>query len=90
MLTKSGRLEFRFRLAGVQLADRGFYWCDVHAWTKPADGGAGGTWTEATSAESNKVRIDFQENGTAGGLCGSVLSVCVSVLYVCVCVCLFV
>ncbi|XP_030215858.1 prostaglandin F2 receptor negative regulator [Gadus morhua] len=63
MLTKSGRLEFRFRLAGVQLADRGFYWCDVHAWTKPADGGAGGTWTEATSAESNKVRIDFQENG---------------------------
>uniref|UniRef100_A0A8D3AL41 Ig-like domain-containing protein n=1 Tax=Scophthalmus maximus TaxID=52904 RepID=A0A8D3AL41_SCOMX len=60
VLTKSGPAEFRFRLAGVQLSDRGFYWCDITAWTKQQ---AGQTWTRATSAESNKVRIDFQENG---------------------------
>uniref|UniRef100_A0A3Q1J124 Ig-like domain-containing protein n=1 Tax=Anabas testudineus TaxID=64144 RepID=A0A3Q1J124_ANATE len=60
VLTKSGPAEFRFRLAGVQLTDRGFYWCDITAWTKQQPGQA---WTKATSAESNKVRIDFQENG---------------------------
>ncbi|XP_034720150.1 prostaglandin F2 receptor negative regulator [Etheostoma cragini] len=60
VLTKSGPAEFQFRLAGVQLSDRGFYWCDITAWTKQQ---AGQAWTRATSAESNKVRIDFQENG---------------------------
>ncbi|XP_034533479.1 prostaglandin F2 receptor negative regulator [Notolabrus celidotus] len=60
VLTKSGPAEFRFRLAGVQLSDRGFYWCDITAWTKLQPGQ---TWTRATSAESNKIRIDFQENG---------------------------
>ncbi|XP_029926837.1 prostaglandin F2 receptor negative regulator [Myripristis murdjan] len=60
VLTKSGPAEFRFRLAGVQLSDRGYYWCDITAWTKQQPGQA---WTKATSAESNKVRIDFQENG---------------------------
>lgn len=60
VLTKSGPAEFRFRLAGVQLSDRGYYWCDITAWTKQQPGQ---TWTRATSAESNKVRIDFQENG---------------------------
>lgn len=60
VLIKSGPSEFRFRLAGVQLSDRGFYWCDITAWTKQQPGQ---TWTKATSAESNKVRIDFQENG---------------------------
>ncbi|XP_044043638.1 prostaglandin F2 receptor negative regulator [Siniperca chuatsi] len=60
VLTKSGPAEFRFRLAGVQLSDRGFYWCDITAWTKQQPGQ---TWTRATSAESNKVKIDFQENG---------------------------
>ncbi|CAL8309251.1 unnamed protein product [Merluccius merluccius] len=59
MLTKSGPLDFSFRLAGVQLADRGFYWCDVSAWTKQP----GQAWTQVTQAESNKVKIDFQENG---------------------------
>ncbi|XP_035533934.1 prostaglandin F2 receptor negative regulator-like [Morone saxatilis] len=59
VLTKSGPTEFRFRLAGVQLSDRGFYWCDITAWTKQQPGQA---WTRATSAESNKVKIDFQEN----------------------------
>ncbi|XP_077574047.1 prostaglandin F2 receptor negative regulator [Stigmatopora nigra] len=60
VLTKSGPVEFRFRLGGVQLSDRGFYWCDITAWTKQQPGQ---TWTRATSAESNKVKIDFQENG---------------------------
>ncbi|XP_074520444.1 prostaglandin F2 receptor negative regulator [Halichoeres trimaculatus] len=60
VLTKSGPGEFRFRLAGVQLSDRGYYWCDITAWTKQQPGQ---TWTKATSAESNKIRIDFQENG---------------------------
>ncbi|XP_054479621.1 prostaglandin F2 receptor negative regulator-like [Anoplopoma fimbria] len=60
VLTKSGPAEFRFRLAGVQLSDRGFYWCDITAWTKQQ---AGQAWTKATSAESNKVKIDFEENG---------------------------
>ncbi|XP_071769990.2 prostaglandin F2 receptor negative regulator [Centroberyx gerrardi] len=60
VLTKSGPAEFRFRLAGVQLSDRGFYWCDITAWTKQQPGQ---TWTRATSAESNKVKIEFQENG---------------------------
>ncbi|XP_051912861.1 prostaglandin F2 receptor negative regulator isoform X1 [Hippocampus zosterae] len=60
VLTKSGPTEFRFRLGGVQLSDRGFYWCDITAWTKQQPGQA---WTRATSAESNKVKIDFQENG---------------------------
>lgn len=60
VLTKSGPVEFRFRLSGVQLSDRGYYWCDITAWTKQQPGQA---WTKATSAESNKIRIDFQENG---------------------------
>ncbi|XP_031707818.1 prostaglandin F2 receptor negative regulator [Anarrhichthys ocellatus] len=60
VLTKSGPVEFRFRLAGVQLSDRGFYWCDITAWTKQQ---ARQAWTKATNAESNKVKIDFQENG---------------------------
>ncbi|XP_034029748.1 prostaglandin F2 receptor negative regulator [Thalassophryne amazonica] len=59
VLTKSGATEFRFRLSGVQLSDRGFYWCDITAWTKQL----GQSWTRAISAESNKVKIDFQENG---------------------------
>lgn len=60
VLTKSRSTEFRFRLTGVQLSDRGYYWCDITAWTKQQPGQA---WTKVTSAESNKIRIDFQENG---------------------------
>ncbi|XP_061917593.1 prostaglandin F2 receptor negative regulator isoform X2 [Entelurus aequoreus] len=63
VLVKSSGTEFRFRLGGVQLSDRGFYWCHVTAWTKQQPRQ---TWTSAVSAgsaESNKVRIDFQENG---------------------------
>lgn len=60
VLLKSGPTEFRFRLGAVQLSDRGYYWCDVTAFTKQQPGQ---TWTKAASAESNKIRIDFQENG---------------------------
>lgn len=60
VLVKSSPSEFRFRLSGVQLSDRGYYWCDITAWTKQQPGQA---WTKAASAESNKIRIDFQENG---------------------------
>nr|XP_057907782.1 prostaglandin F2 receptor negative regulator [Doryrhamphus excisus] len=60
VLVKSNSAEFRFRLGGVQLSDRGFYWCDITAWTKQQPRQM---WTRATSAESNKVKIDFQENG---------------------------
>ncbi|XP_047433161.1 prostaglandin F2 receptor negative regulator isoform X1 [Mugil cephalus] len=60
VLSKSGPSEFRFRLAGVQLSDRGYYWCDITAWTKQQPRQ---TWTKANSSESNKIRIDFQENG---------------------------
>uniref|UniRef100_A0AAZ3RKJ5 Ig-like domain-containing protein n=1 Tax=Oncorhynchus tshawytscha TaxID=74940 RepID=A0AAZ3RKJ5_ONCTS len=59
VLTKTGPAEFRFRLAGVQQADRGFYWCDITAWTKQP----GQAWTKAVSAKSNKVQINFQETG---------------------------
>uniref|UniRef100_A0A3P9J944 Ig-like domain-containing protein n=1 Tax=Oryzias latipes TaxID=8090 RepID=A0A3P9J944_ORYLA len=60
VLTKSGAAEFRFRLAGVQLSDKGYYWCKVTAFKKQKPGQ---TWTKVVSSESNKVRIDFQENG---------------------------
>ncbi|XP_059183817.1 prostaglandin F2 receptor negative regulator [Centropristis striata] len=60
VLTKSGAAEFRFRLAGVQLSDRGFYWCLMAAFTKER---AGQTWDKKATTESNKVKIDFQENG---------------------------
>ncbi|KAM6945357.1 prostaglandin F2 receptor negative regulator [Aplochiton taeniatus] len=59
VLSKTGPSEFRFRLSGVQLVDRGFYWCDVTAWTKQP----GQAWTRTASNESNKVQILFQENG---------------------------
>lgn len=63
VLTKSGSTEFRFRLAGVQLTDRGFYWCDITALIKQQPGQSWNTASVRARAESNKVRIDFQENG---------------------------
>ncbi|KAM9328742.1 prostaglandin F2 receptor negative regulator [Pholidichthys leucotaenia] len=60
VLTKSGATEFRFRLAGVQLSDRGYYWCVITAFTKQQPGQ---TWTKVVSSESNKVEINFHENG---------------------------
>ncbi|XP_013880112.1 prostaglandin F2 receptor negative regulator [Austrofundulus limnaeus] len=60
VLTKTGPAEFRFRLAGVQLSDRGFYWCSITTGTKqqPEE-----EWTTVASSESNKIEINFQENG---------------------------
>ncbi|XP_028972628.2 prostaglandin F2 receptor negative regulator [Esox lucius] len=59
VLTKTGPAEFNFRLAGVQLSDRGFYWCSLTSWTKQP----GQAWTKAASAQSNKVQVNFQETG---------------------------
>ncbi|XP_062302585.1 prostaglandin F2 receptor negative regulator [Osmerus eperlanus] len=59
VLVKTGPAEFSFRLAGVQLSDRGFYWCDVTAWTRQT----GQAWTRAVSAESNKIQVTFDETG---------------------------
>uniref|UniRef100_A0AAY4DWT7 Ig-like domain-containing protein n=1 Tax=Denticeps clupeoides TaxID=299321 RepID=A0AAY4DWT7_9TELE len=59
-LARSGPAEFRFRLQGVQVSDRGFYTCEVAAWTKqPGEE----DWTKAVSGESNKVQISFEHTG---------------------------
>ncbi|KAJ8003839.1 hypothetical protein DPEC_G00152570, partial [Dallia pectoralis] len=59
ILTKTGPTEFSFRLAGVQLSDRGFYWCDLTSWTKQP----GQAWTKGANTQSNKLQINFQETG---------------------------
>ncbi|XP_036401289.1 prostaglandin F2 receptor negative regulator [Megalops cyprinoides] len=61
VLEKTGSREFRFRLYGAQVSDRGFYFCDVSAWTRGP--GSGNDWTKAISAESNKIEISFPETG---------------------------
>ncbi|KAG7463640.1 hypothetical protein MATL_G00178840 [Megalops atlanticus] len=61
VLEKTGPLEFRFRLYRAQVSDRGFYFCDISAWTRGP--GSGNNWTKAISAESNKIEIDFPETG---------------------------
>ncbi|KAJ8350916.1 hypothetical protein SKAU_G00260460 [Synaphobranchus kaupii] len=61
VLEKTGSAEFRFRLYGTQVSDRGSYFCEVSAWTP----GAGGAWTKAISAVSNKVQITFADSGPA-------------------------
>lgn len=77
VLTKTGPAEFRFRLAGVQLSDRGFYWCSVTAVTKqqPEE-----EWTTVISSESNKIEINFQENGEFVACLFSNLSIKLSIL----------
>ncbi|KAM4711367.1 prostaglandin F2 receptor negative regulator [Anableps anableps] len=60
VLSKTGAAEFQFRLAGVQLSDRGYYWCNVTAFTKQQPEQS---WTTAATSVSNKINIDFQENG---------------------------
>ncbi|XP_063070011.1 prostaglandin F2 receptor negative regulator-like [Engraulis encrasicolus] len=75
-LEKTGPLEYRFRLYGAQLSDRGFYYCDVTAFTREQGGGAtgsdagagtgsaGGTdWSRVVSGESNKIQIAFEDTG---------------------------
>lgn len=76
-LEKTGPLEYRFRLYGAQLSDRGFYYCDVTAFTREQGGGATGSdagagtgsaggadWSRVVSAESNKIQIAFEDTGT--------------------------
>ncbi|XP_056124410.1 prostaglandin F2 receptor negative regulator [Rhinichthys klamathensis goyatoka] len=59
VLEKTGQLEYRFRLYGVQVTDRGFYYCDVTAWTRDQNR----EWVKAVSAESNKIEIAFVHTG---------------------------
>lgn len=60
-LVKIGNGEFLFRIQSVQMMDRGFYSCEVAAWTKVD----GHNWVEMTKGESNKVQINF-ENTSKG------------------------
>ncbi|KAG1932788.1 prostaglandin F2 receptor negative regulator [Pimephales promelas] len=59
VLEKTGQLEYRFRLYGVQVTDRGFYYCDVTAWTRDQKQ----EWIKSVSAESNKIEIAFVHTG---------------------------
>ncbi|KAK7168542.1 hypothetical protein R3I93_004761 [Phoxinus phoxinus] len=59
VLEKTGQLEYRFRLYGVQVTDRGFYYCDVTAWTRDQKQ----DWVKDVSAESNKIEIAFVHTG---------------------------
>ncbi|KAK3568756.1 hypothetical protein QTP86_016276 [Hemibagrus guttatus] len=58
-LEKTGSLEYRFRLNSAQVSDRGFYYCDVTAWTRDQSN----TWKSGVSAESNKIQLDFTDTG---------------------------
>lgn len=58
-LEKTGPLEYRFRLYGAQVSDRGFYYCDVMAWTRDQSN----TWNSGVSAESNKIQLAFADTG---------------------------
>ncbi|XP_076858030.1 prostaglandin F2 receptor negative regulator [Brachyhypopomus gauderio] len=58
-LEKTGQQEFRFRLYGAQVSDRGFYYCDVSAWTRDHSH----DWNKAVSAQSNKIEIAFADAG---------------------------
>ncbi|XP_054881005.1 prostaglandin F2 receptor negative regulator [Poeciliopsis prolifica] len=60
VLSKTGSGEFHFRLEGVQVSDKGYYWCNVTAFTKQQPDQS---WTTVATSESNKVSINFQENG---------------------------
>ncbi|XP_060785552.1 prostaglandin F2 receptor negative regulator-like isoform X2 [Neoarius graeffei] len=58
-LEKTGPQEYRFRLYGAQVSDRGFYYCDVTAWTRDQSN----TWNSGVSAESNKIQLAFSDTG---------------------------
>ncbi|XP_048091660.1 prostaglandin F2 receptor negative regulator-like [Alosa alosa] len=65
VLLRTGPHEFSFRLQGVQVSDRGFYSCEVGAWTKQP----GETdWTKAVRGVSNKVQISFDHTGPSFGI----------------------
>ncbi|KAA0722695.1 Prostaglandin F2 receptor negative regulator [Triplophysa tibetana] len=56
MLIKTSKTEFQFRMSGVQVTDRGFYSCEMKAWSKPS----GDDWMEMARGVSNKVQITFE------------------------------
>ncbi len=60
MLVKTGKREFQFRIPAVQETDRGFYWCEMKAWTRQS----GEDWVEMAKGVSNKVQIHFIHKGT--------------------------
>lgn len=59
ILAKTGKREFQFRIPAVQVTDRGFYWCEMKAWTKQP----GEDWHEMAKGVSNKVQINFIHKG---------------------------
>lgn len=59
MLVKTGKKEFQFRIQGVQVTDRGFYSCEMKAWSKQP----GEDWMEMAKGVSNKVQIAFEHRG---------------------------
>ncbi|XP_073699446.1 prostaglandin F2 receptor negative regulator [Garra rufa] len=59
MLVKTGKREFQFRIQAVQVTDRGFYSCEMKAWTKQT----GEDWAEMAKGVSNKVQIAFTHKG---------------------------
>uniref|UniRef100_A0A8C0XXV2 Prostaglandin F2 receptor inhibitor b n=2 Tax=Cyprinus carpio TaxID=7962 RepID=A0A8C0XXV2_CYPCA len=59
MLVKTGKREFQFRIQAVQVTDRGFYSCEMKAWTKQP----GEDWVEMAKGVSNKVQIAFAHKG---------------------------
>ncbi|XP_062384308.1 prostaglandin F2 receptor negative regulator [Sardina pilchardus] len=65
VLLRTGPHEFSFRLQGVQVSDRGYYSCEVSAWTKqPGEM----DWTKAVRSESNRVQISFEHTGPSFGI----------------------
>lgn len=58
-LVKTGPLEYNFRLNGAQISDRGFYYCDVTAWTRDQSN----LWDSRISVASNKVQLNFADTG---------------------------
>ncbi|KAI7811468.1 putative prostaglandin F2 receptor negative regulator [Triplophysa rosa] len=58
-LIKTSKTEFQFRMSGVQVTDRGFYSCEMIAWSKAS----GDNWMEMARGVSNKVQITFEHRG---------------------------
>ncbi|KAL2088018.1 hypothetical protein ACEWY4_016846 [Coilia grayii] len=65
VLLRTGPNEFSFRLQGVQVSDRGFYSCEVSAWTKQP----GETdWSKVVHGVSNKIQISYEHKGPSFGV----------------------
>ncbi len=71
MLVKTGKKEFQFRIPAVQETDRGFYWCEMKAWTRQP----GEDWVEMAKGVSNKVQIHFIHKGTEYNIISQKMSI---------------